>query len=69
MDTKTSGAQDTRSLMESAGFVLRDEREPGVYVRRQQECDSIDWQAGPSDMFLSVQKDFEAGRSKSSGQD
>ena len=59
--------QDTRSVMESAGFKLRNVDEPGIYVRRGEQEDSIDWQSEPTELLLEVQKRIESYRTQSGG--
>jgi hypothetical protein len=65
MNQGTRDAQNRRSLMESAGFRLQNEDEPGIYVREEQEKDMIDWQSEPADLFLDVRTHIEPSRTKS----
>jgi hypothetical protein len=67
MNQDTRDAQNRRILMESAGFRLQNEDEPGIYVREEQEKDMIDWQSEPADLFLDVRTHIEPNRTKSRG--
>jgi hypothetical protein len=53
--------------MESAGFRLQNEDEPGIYVREEQEKDMIDWQSEPADLFLDIRTHIEPSRTKFRG--
>ena len=46
-------ARERRSVMESAGFRLKNESEPGVYVRREEVIrnDPIDWHSEPTELL------------------
>ncbi len=67
MNQDTRDAQNRRILMESAGFRLQNEDEPGIYVREEQERDMIDWQSEPADLFLDVRTHIDPNRTKSRG--
>lgn len=60
MNDAMTSSQDTRTLMESAGFVLYRDNEPGIYVRRPAEKDAIDWQALSAELRDEVRKCMEA---------
>ena len=60
MNNAMTNSHDTRTLMESAGFVLYRDNEPGIYVRRAAEKDAIDWQALSAELRDEVRKCMEA---------
>ncbi len=64
MNHPKANGQDSRSPLESAGFMLYRDDEPGIYVRRHTEKDSIDWKAVSTELLTNVQKCMEAPASQ-----
>jgi hypothetical protein len=71
MHEEMRNVQDTRALMESAGFRLQNVLEPGIYVRRAEliEKDPIDWKSEPTELLREIEQYMERYRAQGGGVD